>query len=49
MTVQQSKSLQIERPEGDSGFAWLFGSRASAEEQERLARETKVRDLLPDE
>lgn len=45
----QSKSLQIERPEGDSGFDWLFSRRASAEEQERLAREEKIRDLLPDE
>ncbi|MDI9546854.1 MAG: ABC transporter ATP-binding protein [Chloroflexota bacterium] len=27
----------------------LFGRRASAEEEERLARETKIRDLLPDE
>jgi ATP-binding cassette subfamily B protein/subfamily B ATP-binding cassette protein MsbA len=31
------------------GRAWLFGRRASAEEQERLAREEKIRDLLPEE
>jgi ATP-binding cassette subfamily B protein/subfamily B ATP-binding cassette protein MsbA len=31
------------------GRPWLFGRRASAEEQERLAREEKIRDLLPDE
>ncbi len=31
------------------GWAWLFGPRLSAEEQERLAREDKIRDLLPEE
>ncbi|GIV78326.1 ABC transporter ATP-binding protein/permease [Litorilinea aerophila] len=31
------------------GWAWLFGTRLSAEEQERLAREDKIRDLLPEE
>lgn len=28
---------------------WLFGGRASAEEEERRSREEKIRDLLPDE
>ena len=31
------------------GRSWLFGKRFSLEEQERLSREERIRDLLPDE
>lgn len=32
-----------------AGLLWLFGYRVSAEEEERLSREERIRDLLPDE
>lgn len=34
---------------GRGRWAWLFGRRFSLEEGERLAREERIRDLLPDE
>ncbi|MEZ4865942.1 MAG: ABC transporter ATP-binding protein [Caldilineaceae bacterium] len=43
-TDQTTPSLDF-RP----GRSWLFGTRLSAEEQERLAREERVRELLPDD
>lgn len=58
MTVQQTTPSQTEqtiKPENDpvqnlrGRRAWLFGRRPTFEEQERLAREDRVRDLLPDE
>jgi len=44
MTTQSTK--QIDTP---NNHGWLFGNRLSAEEQERLARENRLRDLLPDD
>lgn len=48
MTTQNT-NLATNSRDGNSSFGWLFGRRASAEEQERLAREEKIRDLLPDQ
>ena len=37
------------QPSPRLGLAWLFGSRLTMEEQERRAREERIRDLLPTE
>jgi ATP-binding cassette, subfamily B, multidrug efflux pump len=34
---------------GRVGLSWLFGNRLTMEEQERMAREERIRDLLPSE
>lgn len=45
MTTQDSTS----QPSTRIGLSWLFGARLSMEEQERKAREDRIRDLLPNE
>ncbi len=44
MTTQSTNRIDTPNNRG-----WLFGNRLSAEEQERLARENRLRDLLPDD
>ncbi len=44
MTTQTTNRMDTPNNRG-----WLFGNRLSAEEQERLAREDRLRDLLPDD
>ncbi|NJN81365.1 MAG: ABC transporter ATP-binding protein, partial [Caldilineaceae bacterium] len=43
----QSRSSEIVKSIG--GRSWLFGTRFSVEEQERIAREEKIKDLLPED
>ena len=40
---------KAKRKRQNASLDWLFGKYLSAEQQERLAREEKIKDLLPDE
>lgn len=50
MTVQtKQEGVTTETVDLRDSLDWLFGTRLSAEEQERIARERRVRDLLPED